>query len=157
MDPLIESVLLRATRSLEDLRKAVRGLPALALNWRPAGDANSIAVMVAHVLKSADFMLTGATAQDADLKRYLAERESAFHFGADANALLEMLDEFEATLAGRLRSVDPARLADTLDWPEWGSPTVANCLVGIVEHLREHVGAAALTRQFWEAAQGKLE
>jgi hypothetical protein len=157
VEPITEAVLVRVRRSLEDLRNAVRGLPAIALNWRPAEGTNSIASQVAHVLKSADFMLRGASGADADLKAYLAERDEPFHFGADANALLEMLDEFEANLAGRLRSVDAARLGTALAWPEWNSPTVASCLIGVAEHMREHVGAASLTRQMWEAGPGLRE
>ncbi|HEY7269352.1 MAG TPA: DinB family protein, partial [Dehalococcoidia bacterium] len=102
-----------------------------------------------------DFLLSSAAGGSRDLRAYLGRREDAFHFGADANALLEMLDEFEANLAGLLRSVEAGRFAETLDWPEWQSPTVAWCLLGVVEHLREHVGAAALTRQLWDAGPGR--
>ena len=151
MDPVCDAVLARSRRSLDDMRAAIRGMPAEGLNWRPAEDTNSIASQVAHVLKSVDFLLTAASKGKADLTAYLREREDAFHFGADANALLEMLDEFEAGLGGRLASVEPSRLGDTLQWQEWAPQTVAWCLMGVIEHLREHVGAAALTRQLWEA------
>ena len=98
-----------------------------------------------------DFLLTSASNRASDLKTYLVEREGTFHFGADDNALLEMLDEFEANLAGRLASIEEAHLGDVLQWQEWAPQSVAWCLVGIVEHLREHVGATALTRQLWDA------
>lgn len=150
MNPVCGAVLTRTRRSIEDLRNAVRGMPPEGLNWQPGRDTNSIAVQIAHVLKSADFLLSSAATRATDLKAYLSEREATFHFGADANALLEMLDEFEANLAGRLREVDEAAFAEVLPWQEWHQPAVAWCLLGIVEHLREHVGAAALTRQMWD-------
>ncbi len=71
-------------------------------------------------------------------------------FGADSNALVDMLDEFESSLDGRLLAVDAANLGRAVDWQDGTSGTVAYVVVGAVEHVREHVGAAALTRQLWE-------
>jgi hypothetical protein len=150
MNSVCDAVLVRSRRSIEDLRAVVVGMPAEGLNWKPGDDTNSIASQVAHVLKSAEFLLTSAATPTSDLKAYLRIRADTFHFGADANALLEMLDEFDATLPGRLKSVDEASFSRVIPWEDWPPQTVAWCLMGIVEHLREHVGAAALTKQLWE-------
>jgi hypothetical protein len=152
MNPTTEAVLVRARNSFTDLRTAITGLPAEGLNWQPGKDTNSIAVQVAHLLKSAGFFLNAAQGRDRDMAAYLPVREGTFHSGADGPALLEMVDEFEGSLDGRLRSIDESTFADVIDWTEWGRGrvTVAWLLLGVVEHMREHVGAAALTRQLWE-------
>jgi hypothetical protein len=153
LNAVAEAALVRIRKSLNDLRAVVRGLSAEALNWRPAADTNSIAVQVAHVIKSANFMLASAHTRDGNLNAYLSgEREEAFHFGADGPALLEMLDDFEAGVPSRLADIDEHDLADIVSWQggPWPPASVAWCLLGVVEHLREHVGAAALTRQLWD-------
>ncbi|HXH21529.1 MAG TPA: DinB family protein [Dehalococcoidia bacterium] len=152
MNAVAEAALIRMRRSLNDLRSVVRGLPAEGLNWRPGEATNSIAAQVAHVLKSANFLLSAAHSKDGDLNAYLKEREEAFHFSGDERALLEMLDAFDRRLPARLADIDEHDLADIVGWQggPWEPASVAWCLLGVVEHLREHVGAAALTRQLWE-------
>jgi hypothetical protein len=153
MNAIEEAALIRVRRSLGDLRGAVHGLPAEALNWQPARETNSIASQIAHVLKSSNFLLSSAHTRNSDLGQYLIERENAFHFRADEATLLQMLDEFDRSLPARLADIDEHTFAEVIDWRggDWPPATVAWCLLGVVEHIREHVGAAALTRQLWES------
>ena len=152
MNAIEEAALIRIRRSLVDLRAAARGLPAEALNWQPARDTNSIASQIAHVLKSSNFLLSSAHTRNSNLSQYLIERENAFHFRAGEAALLQMLDDFDYSLPSRLADIDEHTFAEVVDWQggSWQPATVAWCLLGVVEHMREHVGAAALTRQLWE-------
>lgn len=152
MDPVAAAALVRTRRSLEDLRAVVRDLSAEGLNWQPGPATNSIAAQIAHVLKSAGFLLDTAQSRSGELRAYLQEREATFHFGADSQALLGMIDDFERGLESGLEAVDGRSLSAVVDWHHdlWEPATVAWCLLGLVEHLREHVGAAALTRQMWE-------
>ena len=127
-------------------------MPAEGLNWRPGVETNSIAVQVCHVVRSVDFYLNAATGIDRDMGAYLAAREDSFHFGADAVALSEMLDGLGGGIEDRFGLVREEDLGHVIDWRAWdrGAVTVAWCVLSVVEHLREHVGAAALTRQLWE-------
>ena len=111
--------------------------------------------MLAHVLKSADFLLASAHSRDSDLNAYLREREEPFSFGADGAALFQMLDDFERRLPARLADIDEHDLADVVTWQggPWQPASVAWCLLGVVEHLRKHVAASALTRHTAPACQ----
>ena len=152
MDSICEAALARVRQSVRDLRAIVQGLPAEALNWRPVPDTNSIAAQIEHSLKSAEFYLRAAAATDRDMGTYLDVREGTFNFGADGPALLAMLDRFDLGLDHAFAAIDPGRYDEVIDWSEHGRgrPSVAWVLLGVVEHLREHVGASALTRQLWE-------
>jgi hypothetical protein len=155
MNPVAEAVLVRVRASLNDLRAGVRDTPSEGLNWQPGDDTNSIAAQITHLLKSADFSLNAAAGADRDMGAYLKVRAGTFGATADAAALLSLLDEFEGTIESRLAAIEPSTFADVIDWSVWdrGRQTVAYVLVGVAEHMREHVGAIGLTRQLWEQRQ----
>ncbi len=157
MNPTTEAVSVRVRKSIADLRDVARGLSAEALNWRPAPETNSIASQVAHVTLSGSFFLQAAAGTDRDLAGYLAVREEPFHSGADEQALLQMLDAFEREVEARLETVPAGSLGEVIDWSKWdrGLVTVAWCLLSVVEHVREHVGASMLTRQLWFEERGR--
>jgi uncharacterized damage-inducible protein DinB len=136
--------------SLEELRKALEGCSAEELNRRPAGeDTNGLAVLATHALGSTRSWLslaTGAPLPDRDRDaefRVVVEDPSAFLAAFDAQAaacraLLEIEGSFEPGREGTAR------------WRTYAADepvTAAWALLHALEHLREHVGHAQLTRQ----------
>ena len=149
-DPTIEAARDILGDSLVELRKAVDGCSADQLNRRPAGDdTNPLAVLVTHAMHSTRSWLslaTGAPLPDRD-------RPAEFLVAVDdPAAFLAWLDgmsaECRALLDGDV-AYDPGATA-TAPW-RTDAPdepvTAAWALLHALEHLREHVGHAQLTRQ----------
>lgn len=132
------------------LRDEVRGASADELNWIPAPETNSIAVLVHHTLGS-----------EAEVYRVVAnvptQRDRLAEFGhavaADA-ALLQELDVADALvdeLAPRITAADLAERRSRRDSePESG----LHWLVTNYGHAREHLAHIQLTRQLYRAAHG---
>ena len=151
-DPFLTSARDLLRRARDDMRAAIEGLPADALNWRPAGDdTNSIAVLATHSLTSTREWLSAAVGEPPPER----DRDSEFEASArDAGELLALADSlFEEclSLVDKSRTVDWAALRSQWD-PDTGVQLLAAwALLHALGHLREHLGQMLLTRQLWEA------
>jgi hypothetical protein len=138
-------------QSCADLRIAVNGLDAAMLAREPAPEANALAVLVRHATSSTRFLLSCAAAGDGDRHHYMTVTRAAAFAGREGEAdeligLIDALEEDGRALIAELpldRLAEPAMLAGTTAAP----PTRAWAFLRAVEHLREHVGHAQLTRQ----------
>jgi hypothetical protein len=148
-DPTIEAARDILSDSLDELRRAVDGCTADQLNRPPAGDrTNGLAVLATHALASTRSWLslaTGAPLPDRDRDaEFLVVVDDPAAFMADVDA---WSTEIRALLASD-RVFDPGRTApapwraDDPDEPV----SAAWALLHALEHLREHVGHAQLTR-----------
>jgi len=127
------------------LRRIVAGLDADALDWRPGPDTNSVAALVAHSLDAERFLVS--TSAGLDLQR---DREAHFRVRvAGPNVLLALIDQVEGEVDGLLEQVGPERLAMRIERPGRAHPG-SWWLLHALEHTREHVGQAELTRQLYE-------
>ncbi len=141
--------------SLGELRAAVEGVPAEALNWRPAGEeTNSIAVLATHVLLSTRSWLAIAVGAP------LPERDRPSEFlvtEEDPLALLRLVDEMSAECTVLLRDAGEVdwsakRKIDALAWdPGVMEVPAAFAILHALEHLGQHVAHCSLTRQLWES------
>lgn len=137
--------------SLRELRKALEGLDADALNTPPATDGtNPLAVLAVHALASTRSWLALATG--SPLPPRDRPREFETHVD-DAGAFLATVDATAEACRELLSSadgIDPSRTG-TAPWrggTEAEEPvTAAWALLHALDHLREHVGHAQLTRQ----------
>ena len=142
-----------ARRILHEGHDAMRGivadLDAEALDWRPGADTNSIAALVAHSLDAERFLVT--TAAGIEIQR---DRDAQFRVrAAGSDVLLALIDQLEAEVEGYLADLTadrltmqiarPGRIHDGLWW-----------LLHALEHSREHIGQAMLTRQLHEQRSG---
>src|SRR5262245_39911445 len=103
MDPITAACADMLRTNIADLRATVEGLSAEAVNWAPAPETNSIAVLVAHAVTATHRLAESALTGTFDRARYLAEeRTPAFAItGADAAGLLARIDGL-AAFADRL-------------------------------------------------------
>ena len=149
-DPTIQAARDLLDDSLDEMRTAVDGCTAEELNRRPIdGDTNALAVLATHATLSTRSWLSLAT------NAPLPERDRPAEFLAvvdDADAFMERFDaiavECRALLEGDV-AFDPGATG-TAPWliDGAGEPvTRAWALLHALEHLREHVGHAQLTRQ----------
>lgn len=141
--------------NITDLRVTVTGLGDEALNWTPAPETNSIAVLVAHAVSATRALINSALAGEMDRPRYLAEERTPAFNTKDATeaSLLALVDGLTAT-AERLETGPAAAYGETV--AIIGDPSApvrsrAWNLIHAIEHLREHIGHAQVTRQLWEA------
>lgn len=158
MSETIESVRAGLKQVLSEqhdaLRSVVEGLNTDALNWKPGPDTNSIAVLAAHLLGAEQFLI--ATAINQTIPR---DRDAEFRVQApDAATLLRQIDE-----AGAASAAMVDRLTDE-DLSEIRQPAGDRLnrrfpgiwwLLHAVEHNREHIGQAMLTRQLYEQQHGQ--
>jgi Protein of unknown function (DUF664) len=149
-DPTIEAARDILGDSLGELHHAVDGCSVEMLNRRPVDDeTNPLAVLVTHALHSTRSWLslaTGAPLPDRDRDAeflVVVDDADAFRSWLDA-----MSDECRALLDGDV-AFDPAAVGEA-PWRAYRPDepvTAAWALLHALEHLREHVGHAQLTRQ----------
>ncbi len=145
-DPFVRAFVEQYSAVHQLIRDQVSDLSPATLGWIPCAGANSIAVLVTHVIGSeieALRVLAGAGSDRVRSKEFEAR-------DADAASLLAIVDRADATLeelAPRIGAeqlaaehVRPASLDRT---PKPG----VQVLMQSVGHAREHVGQLMLTRQ----------
>jgi len=146
VEPIVAKITEQFKAVHDDLRKEVRGLDTESLNWKPAPETNSIAVLVVHTLGS-----------EAEVYRVVAnvpsvrDREAEFQVAENEADLLAKLDEADALIddlaaqitAEDLEAARPRRTSP----PETG----LHWLVTNYGHAREHLAHIQLTKQLLAA------
>jgi hypothetical protein len=153
-DPTVSAAAEIFEESVEALQRAISGLPAEALNWRPAGEGtNPIAVLAAHAMGATHSWV--AVALGAPLPE--RDRDAEFRTVADdPTRLLARVDgvaEACRALLATTDAFDPAAMRTSHSRMSSGEFEVVSgawALIHALEHLREHMGHAQLTRQLWE-------
>jgi hypothetical protein len=126
-------------------RNVVAGLDAEALNWKPGQDANSIAVLVAHTFDAERFLMAHVVGIRLD-----RDREARFRTVVSGpDELLTIIDGAEREVDGYVELMSGDALA--ADMPHATGPHLgAWWPLHALEHSREHLGQALLTRQMYE-------
>jgi uncharacterized damage-inducible protein DinB len=135
--------------SLDAMREVIAGADAEALDWRPAKDTNSIAVLAVHSMHSTRMWLSIA------MSAPLPARDRPSEFLATADGVDELLTFFDAMASDCRALLDTPEVFDAGAIHRTGpddeeTATGAYSLLHALEHLREHVAHAQLTRQLWE-------
>ena len=145
MDPVVAKIAeqFQAVHGL--LRDEVRDLSVEELNWKPAPETNSIAVLVVHTLGS-----------EAEVLRVAAnvpgERDRPAEFRVEANDAEDLLREIDQADA-YIEAMAPRITAEDLaaDRPRGDRPpeTGLHWLLTNYGHAREHLGHIQLTKQLY--------
>lgn len=152
MDAVSEAAGAMIAESCADLRATIQGLDEAALAWTPAPETSPLATLVRHAATATLYLLGGAASGRVNRQRYRAgERATSFAGDTTTEAdLASLLDTLEAESRRLLGETPMDRLGEpvTFEDPTDDPPnTRAWMLFHAVEHLREHVGHAQLTRQ----------
>jgi len=150
MDTFLQDYLERLQALHHEVAKTIVGLPQPALDWTPAPDSNSMAVLVVHLAgaerywigdvglgqpsgreRAAEFLVSGISTE-----QLLARLEAASAYACSALQDLKLVN-----LAGQRVSPRDGRLLST-GW----------ALMYALEHTAIHLGHIQLTRQLWENA-----
>jgi hypothetical protein len=147
-DPTIEAAREIFDESVDHLREAIEGLSPETLNWRPAGEeTNPIAVLAVHGMHSSRWWFTIARGLP------LPERDRPSEFVAESGGdaeLLAFVDRMAEDCRARLDAEEPFDATASRPVPDDEPVSAAWALLHALEHLREHVAQAQLTRQLWQ-------
>jgi hypothetical protein len=151
MDPVVEKIAEQFQVVHANLRDEVRDLSVEELNWKPAPEANSIAVLVVHTLGS-----------EAEVLRVVADvpnvRDRDAEFRATVNGAADLLREIDQA-DSYLEAMAPRISAENLaaERPRGDRPpqTGLHWLLTNYGHAREHLGHIELTKQLYAEAQSR--
>ena len=142
-------------QSIGMLRAAVDDVPEEALDWTPAADMSSLAVLTMHATSSARFFCQCSAGRIGSRDEYRATiRVAAFETKAVGHATLHAaFDALLAELPGLFAGAGEAHLAAVMPWKDEFDQykTGAECLFLAVGHTREHVGHAQMLHDLWLA------
>jgi hypothetical protein len=136
----------------EDLRITLNGLDEAALTREPAPETSSIGTLVRHTASATRYLLTcAATGKGAREHYRTVVRPAAFgNEPSPADALIGIVDAMEEDCRKLIAEIPLERLDERVELDDAApgeSPTRAYSLLHAIDHLREHVGHAQLTRQ----------
>ena len=130
----------------ENLRRQVRGLDEGTLNWRPLPKANSLAVLVTHVLGSELEMMRSVRSMPAP-----RDRESEFQVEVGAERLLEMIDDADREMEELIAGVTEADLAELRPRGDRPPRPGIEWMISNYGHAREHLAQIELTKQLYDS------
>ncbi len=152
MEKFFEEYLTILETCHENVLNAVEGLPQSALNWKPGPDMNSIAVLIYHLTGAERFWIGDVVDQTPSGR----DREAEFKVSnVGLDALRDRLNKSLDYLRGAVGKLSLADLAEGRLTRDGRTVTVSWALLHAVEHSSLHLGNIEVTRQMWQAAQGK--
>ena len=145
MDPVVAKIAEQFQVVHGNLRDEVRSLSVEELNWKPAPETNSIAVLIVHTLGSEAEVLRVAANVPGERDRPAEFRVAA----TDADDLLREIDQADAyieAMAPRITAEDLAAERPRGDRPP---ETGLHWLLTNYGHAREHLAHIQLTKQLY--------
>jgi uncharacterized damage-inducible protein DinB len=145
MDPVVAKIAEQFQVVHRQLRDEVRDLSVEELNWKPAPETNSIAVLVVHTLGSEAEVLRVAANVPGERDRPAEFRVTA----TDAAELLREIDQADSyieAMAPRITAEDLAAERPRGDRPP---ETGLHWLLTNYGHAREHLAHIQLTKQLY--------
>ena len=150
MEQFFQDLLQRFDALHGEIKKSIHGLSTEALDWVPAGETNSINVLVTHLAAAEKFW-----AVDIPLGK-ASDRERPKEFlvsGLQESELIQILDSsfeelnlaFEKMMVAdlsQIRHSKPHQMDVSAGW----------AILHALEHTAIHVGHIQLTKQFLERA-----
>lgn len=148
MDVLAAAILERLTFLHDSMKTTLAALPDEAIDWSPAADVNSVAVLLTHVAGSERFWF-GEKVGGISAQR---DRSAEFKvLGADRIELVALLDAALGLAAQVMERLSPSDLSRPAGVAGNGTPyDVAWALQHALEHVAVHTGHVELMRQWWE-------
>jgi uncharacterized damage-inducible protein DinB len=132
----------------KEVKQAVEGLDSEALDWIPAGNTNSINVLVTHLTESEKYwaadIASGQTSERVRAEEFEAVELNLAQLTAMLDEALDTLKEaFDRLSLDDLHTVRHAVKQDMHITTGWA-------ILYALEHTAQHVGHIQLTVQLWE-------
>jgi hypothetical protein len=149
MDPIVAKIAEQLHVVHSQLRDDVRDLSADELNWKPAPETNSIAVLVIHTLGSEGEVLRAAANVPGTRDRNAEFRVTV----NDPAQLIKEIDEADAYLDAVAPRITAADLAAERPRGDRPPQTGLHWLLTTYGHAREHLAHIQLTKQLYALRQ----
>jgi hypothetical protein len=148
MDPVVAKVAEQFKVVHGQLRDEVRDLSLEELNWKPAPETNSIAVLVIHTLGSeAEVLRVAAQAPG------VRDRDAEFRVTVnDAEDVIREIDQADSYLEAMAPRITAENLAAELPRGDRPPQTGLHWLITNYGHAREHLAHIQLTKQLYAQA-----
>ena len=130
----------------ENLRVQVRALDEGTLNWRPLPKANSIAVLVTHILGSELEMMRSVRSVPTE-----RDRDSEFRAEAGADRLLEMIDAADREMQELIAAATEADFKELRPRGDRPPRPGIRWMISNYGHGREHLAQIELTKQLYDS------
>jgi hypothetical protein len=146
VEPIVAKITEQFKVVHDELRKEVRGKDIESLNWKPAPETNSIAVLVVHTLGS-----------EAEVYRIVADvpsdrdRDSEFKVAENEADLLAHLDAADMLIDDLSAQITASDLEASRPRRQNPPETGLHWLVTNYGHAREHLAHIQLTKQLLAA------
>jgi uncharacterized damage-inducible protein DinB len=130
------------------IETAVGDLPAEALDWKPAGDMNSVTVILTHTAGALRYWVGDVAGGKPSGRVRAQEFETRDVDATELMARLRAAVDFSAEV---LANLDPATLGDIRTMGQKDEQhTVGWALLHGLEHTAIHTGHIQMTRQLWD-------
>lgn len=130
----------------EKLREQVRDLDPGTLNWRPLPKANSVAVLVTHIVGSETEMMRSVRSIASE-----RDREAEFHAESDAERLLQIIDAADKEITEHIAALTEADLQELRPRGDRPPQPGLYWLITNYGHAREHLAQIELTKQLYDS------
>ena len=130
----------------ENLRVQVRGLDEGTLNWRPLPKANSIAVLVTHIVGSELEMMRSVRSVPTE-----RDRDSEFRAEAGADRLLEMIDAADREMQELIAAATEGDFSELRPRGDRPPRPGIQWMISNYGHGREHLAQIELTKQLYDS------
>jgi len=119
------------------------------LNWRPAGETNSLVVLASHVLGMVEQSILTLLCEQRSTDR---NRDAEFQAVSDSSdQFRERWEALRPEIHAAMEPLTRAELERTLRHPARGEMTAYGLLTMTLAHVYEHKAHAELTRQLLES------
>jgi hypothetical protein len=148
MEKYFEALLDRFDELHRDVQQTLDDLPPEAIDWVPAPDMNSLAVLILHMTGSERYYIGDVCLGDLSFR----DRNAEFRVkGMDAAALKRRLTDLAAYEKSAFEQLHVAELGQERVAPkDLRTFTVAWALNHALEHTAIHVGHIQILKQMWQ-------
>ncbi len=148
MEKYFEALLDRFDELHQSVQKILDEVPPAAIDWVPAPEMKSLAVLIAHFTGAERYYIGDVALGDLSFRDRSAEFKVK---GLDAAALKTRIDKVVQYEHQAFERLSVAQLGEERVAPRDGRKmTVAWALNHALEHAALHVGQIQLTRQMWD-------
>lgn len=132
----------------KEIKKSISGLSVEALDWVPAGNTNSINVLVVHLTEAEKFWAVSVAGNQPSDRVRDEEFEAQ---GLSEHELVERLDETLSAIQHAFESFTFQELQDLRTSEERDmTVTMGWAILHALEHSAMHIGHIQMTVQLWE-------
>ncbi len=150
MSPFFEELLGRFRDLHQQIEDILQSLPDEALDWKPAGDMNSVSVIVTHLTGAERFLIGDGIMREPSNRNRDAEFQVK---GLSKEDLINRVHEVEDYLKRSFETLKLSDLEAQRTHPRTGKEiSVAFLILHALDHVSMHVGHLQMTAQLWQLA-----